>query len=133
MLTEHTVYEGELKALRTLEGVMRSLLDGFDAEPLWKWPAQFQRRAQAARGTLRLTELARARQGAEPTVPLEELPQVLTEFLREPGEEAHELNVEHTLLLTLFSRLPEERRDELLASLRQEVVDSSDEMEDGEL
>lgn len=133
MLKEQTVYEGELKALRTLEGVMRYLLEGVDAEPLWNLPVQFQRRAQAARGTLRLAELARARQGAQPTVPLEDLPQVLKEFLQMPGEEAHEVPVEHTRLLTLFSRLPEERRDELLASLRQEVLDSSDETEDDEL
>jgi hypothetical protein len=133
MLKEHTVYEGELKALRTLEGLMRLILEGFDVETLWKLPVPMQRRAHAARGVLQLAERARARQGTEPTVPLEDLPQFLREFLQMPGEDDSELTTEHTRLLALFSRLPEERRDELLASLRQEVVDDSDETEDIEL
>ncbi|HZH33001.1 MAG TPA: hypothetical protein VEY11_19695 [Pyrinomonadaceae bacterium] len=113
MLREQTVYEGELKALRTVEGVMHRFLSEFQEQPLWMWPPQIVRMAQAVKANLRLAELARARQGAEPAVPFEELPEGI--FLEMPGEEAYELTPEQTRLLSIFSRLPEERRADMLA------------------
>lgn len=113
MLREQTVFEGELKALRTIEGVMRRFLSEFHAQPLWMWPPQTVRMAQAVQANLRLAELARTRQGAELAVPLDGLPEGI--FLEMPGEEAYELTAEQTHLLSLFSRLPEDRRSVMLA------------------
>lgn len=121
MLREHTMYEGELKALRTIEGVMRRFLVEFKAQPLWLWPPQTVRMAQAVQANLRLAELARTRQGEAPTVPLDELPAEQGIFLEMPGEEAYELTPEQTRLLSLFSRLPDERRSVMLAFFEQDT------------
>jgi hypothetical protein len=74
MLREDSVFEGELKALRTIEGEMRRFMLQFRAEPLWTWPPQVVRMAQAVQLNLQLVEQARTRQGVAAAVPLEELP-----------------------------------------------------------
>ena len=133
MLREHTIYEGELKALRTIEGVMRRFLSEFHAQPLWMWPPQTVRMAQAVQANLRLAERARTRQGSEPAIPLEELPADVGMFLEMPGEEAYELSPEQTRLLSLFSRLPEDRRAVMLAFFEQDAGDSAEGTEAVEL
>jgi hypothetical protein len=120
MLREQTMFEGELKALRTIEEVMRRFLVEFHAQPLWMWPPQTVRMAQAVDANLRLAELARTRQGAQPAVPLDELPADVGTFLEMPGEEAYELTPEQTRLLSLFSRMPEERRTIMLDFFEQD-------------
>lgn len=130
MLREQNMYEGELKALRTVEGVMRRFLLEFQEQPLWMWPPQTVRMAQAVKANLRLAELARTRQGAEPAVPLDELPESLGVFLEMPGEEAYELTPEQTRLLSLFSRLPEERRATMLAFFEADTAYSTQETEE---
>jgi len=133
MLTEQTVFEGELKALRTIEGVMRRFLSEFHQQPLWMWPPQTVRMVQAVQANLRLAELARSRQGSEPSLPLEELPAPQGLFLEMPGEEAYELTPEQTRLLSLFSRIPEERRAVMLAFFEQDTGYSAESTEGLEL
>lgn len=133
MLREQLVYEGELKALRTIEGVVRRFLTQFREEPLWTWPPHVVRMAQAAQANLQLVELARIRQGTAPPVPLEELPAEVGVFLEMPGEEAYELTAEQTRLLSLYHRLPEERRAFLLAFFEQDATPSAAQMEGLEL
>ncbi|HEY0100849.1 MAG TPA: hypothetical protein VGB76_18020 [Pyrinomonadaceae bacterium] len=120
MLREHVVYAGELKALRTIEGEMRRFLMLFRAEPLWTWPPQVVRMAQAVAANLQLVEAARARQGGVAGVPLEEEPAEMGVFLELPGEEAYELTPEQTRLLSFFSRLSAERRAVMLDFIAQE-------------
>ncbi len=131
MLREQTIYEGELKALRTIEGVMRRFLSEFQEQPLWMWPPQTVRMAQAVKANLRLAEQARSRQGLEPDVPLEELPEGI--FLEMPGEEAYELTAEQTRLLSLFSRLPEGRRAVMLAFFEEDAAYAGEGTEGSEL
>lgn len=123
MLREHLVYAGELKALRTIEGEMRRFLMLFRAEPLWTWPPQVVRMAQAVAGNLQLVEAARTRQGGASAVPLEESTAAVSVFLEMPGEEAYELTAEQTRLLSFFSRLSDERRAVMLAFVEQEGVE----------
>ncbi len=143
MLKEQMLYEGELKALRTVEAVMRRFLVEFHANPLWMWPSQIVRMAQAVQVNLHLAELARARQGAQPTVLLDETLAAVAasmeaddtpddgmtsddELLREeltsgelPGG-VYELTTDEAMLLDAYSRLPADRRAVMLAFVEQE-------------
>jgi hypothetical protein len=122
MLREQTIYEGELKALRTGEVALRHFLEQFAEKPRWEWPLSVVRHAQAAQVSLQLAERARARQGAEPEVPFDE--EVRRLFLEKLNEEAaHELTPEQIGLLAAYSRLPEERRADMLAYIEQEGIE----------
>jgi hypothetical protein len=69
MLREQTIYEEELKALRNIEGEMRRFLVEFHEEPLWLWPPQVVRMAEAVEAELLVAERARTRHGAEGVTP----------------------------------------------------------------
>lgn len=123
MLREDLVFAGELKALRTIEGEMRRFLEQFRQEPLWTWPPQVVRMAQAVRFDLQLVEVARTRQDAASAAPLEEMPAEVGVYLEMPGQEAYELTAEQTRLLSLFSQLSGERRAAILAFIEQEDIE----------
>lgn len=119
MLREQTIYEGELKALRNTEVVMRRFLEQFAEKPRWTWPPSVVRMAQALEVSLELAERARTRQGEEPEVPIDALVSRL--FIEKLNAEVYDLTGEQVQFLTVFSRLPEERRAVVLASIEQEV------------
>jgi hypothetical protein len=124
MLREQIVFEGELKALRTIETVMRRFLMQFREEPRWTWPPQVRQMAQFVEANLRLAEQARTQQGAQPTVPLDEpvtttAPESLAPDDEAPGGEAWgarpQLDSDEALLLDAYGLLPQAARVEVLS------------------
>jgi hypothetical protein len=128
MIREQTVYEGELKALRTIEGEMRRFLMLFRQQPLWMWPPQVVSMVQAVAANLQLAEQARRQQGTEPTVPLDQPVTAAPEQSAAHDEEETggemwrgrpPLDSDEALLLDRYGLLPQSARVEVLAHIEE--------------
>ncbi|HVG30828.1 MAG TPA: hypothetical protein VM864_14055 [Pyrinomonadaceae bacterium] len=95
---ESTVYAGELKALRGVEGVMRRFLVRYDEQPYWLWAPQTRRMVAELRRALRPVEAARSRRAAG-------------------DDDVRELSHEEALALDYFAAATHDRRRVVLAML----------------